>query len=306
MSISPWEGLDGEHWARHAFGKAPLGDGRLTERLVRSACQIARAPSKSFFIAARGDQAMTTGFYRLIEHPDAINATTLLAAHRERVRERIQAQKTVLLIQDGSDLNFLTHRACADMGMIAQNKQSAGTRGLHAHSTYVVTQSGLPLGVAAIAFDRNAIATTPEDKARKGTKKPDRWIRGLADSADLVHGLTDVRSVAVMDREGDDFAIFDAHRRLNSALHLLVRVRQDRTLGTQKLFASLRERPPHHHVTLTVPRLSARAGGKGQKAKEGRTAREAACGVRWRSVTLPVPRDRKEEFGAIPLSPGRS
>ncbi len=303
LPINAFEGLDGDHWAQHEFGRAPLGDVRRVARLVTSAAQIARAPSKSFLTAARGNQAMTTGFYRLIEHPDedAINSRTILAAHRQRVRERIQGQETVLLIQDGSDLNYSTHRACTDMGKVARTRNSEGTRGLHAHSTYVVTQGGLPLGVAAIAFDRSAIATTAEEKARRQKKKPDRWIRGLRDSADLVHGLTAVRSVAVMDREGDDFAILHAHRHLESDLHILVRVRQDRRLGRQTLFASLQQRPSQASMMVTVPRLSARAAGKGQKEKPGRIAREAPCNLRWRSLTLPVPQGREAEFGETPL-----
>ena len=130
LPMTVYAGLDSDRWAAHEFGRAPLGDRRRVARLVTSATQIARAPSKSFLTVARGDQAMTAGFYRLIEHPDAgaINAKTILAAHRQRVRERIQGQDAVLLIQDGSDLNDATHRACTDLGKVAKTKNSAGTR----------------------------------------------------------------------------------------------------------------------------------------------------------------------------------
>ena len=157
-----------------------------------------------------------------------------------------------------------------------------------------MTPSGLPLGVAAIAFDRSA-------KAERQKEKLQRWIRGLHDNAALVHGLTAVRSIAVMDREGDDFAIFQAHRQLDSDLQLLVRVSQARLLGGETLFDSLRRRPAHHAMTVSVPRLSARASGNGQKAKPGRRARAAACSVRWRALTLPVPKGRKAAFGEPPL-----
>ncbi len=222
---------------------------------------------------------MTTGYYRLIEHPDAdaITAKTTLAAHRQRVRKRSHGQDIVLLIQDGSDLNDATHQACTDRGKVAKTKNAAGTRGLHAHSTYVVTPRGLPLGVAAMEVDRSAIATPPAAKAERHKKKPPRWIRGLRDSAALVHGLTEVRSIAVMDREGDDFAILHAHRQLDSDPQLLVRVSQDRLRGGEKLFDSLRRHPAHHSMTVAVPRLSARATAKRQNPDASPERHRAAC-----------------------------
>ncbi|MCY4305790.1 MAG: hypothetical protein OXC62_13595 [Aestuariivita sp.] len=41
-------------------------------------------------------------------------------------------------------------------------------------------------------------------------------------------------------------------------------------------------------MTLTVFRLSVQVTGRGQKAKQGRRARDAHCGVRWRLLALPV------------------
>ena len=92
-ALGPAEGLDSAAWAGNEFGAAPLGDARLTRRLVRSAEIQARSPTKTFFAAAAGCEATVKGYYRMIEHPDydAVSATTIIAAHRQRTLRRMQA-----------------------------------------------------------------------------------------------------------------------------------------------------------------------------------------------------------------------
>ena len=59
------EGLSRESWAEYEFGNAPLGDKRLARRLVDSAHVQAEAPRSPFSVAAGGNMAAVTGFYRL-------------------------------------------------------------------------------------------------------------------------------------------------------------------------------------------------------------------------------------------------
>ena len=58
-----------------------------------------------------------------------------LATHRVRTKPRIQGQKTVLLVQDGLDPNFATPHGCEGLGMIARNRESTDTLGVHMHTT---------------------------------------------------------------------------------------------------------------------------------------------------------------------------
>jgi hypothetical protein len=49
------DGLDAEHWAEHEFGGAPLGDKRLSKRLVSVATAKAVVPTRAFSGVAKGD-----------------------------------------------------------------------------------------------------------------------------------------------------------------------------------------------------------------------------------------------------------
>ncbi|MDE0534632.1 MAG: transposase DNA-binding-containing protein [Albidovulum sp.] len=145
-ALGPADGLDGAGWAEQEFGEAPLGDARLARRLVRCVELQAKAPSKTFFSAAAGDEAAVTGHYRLIERPDESKATpeAILATHRARTEQRMRGRETVLCIQDGTDLNFATHPLCEGLDRIGGNANSKGTLGLHLHST--LAAGGTPAG----------------------------------------------------------------------------------------------------------------------------------------------------------------
>ena len=102
------DGLGADQWAEKEFGGAPLGDKRLSIRLVESAGAKASQPDRAFCGVAEADWAAVKGYYRFIDHPDetAVNMENILVPHRERTIRRMKAQKTVLCIQDGSDLDY--------------------------------------------------------------------------------------------------------------------------------------------------------------------------------------------------------
>ncbi len=289
------EGLAGDVWAQHEFGAAPLGDVRLSRRLVHSVRMQAEAPTKSFPGAAQKDLAAVRGYYRLIDQPadSAVTPENILAPHRERTLGRMQGQTTVLCIQDGTDLNFAEHPGCVGLGYIGKNKRSAGTLGLHMHSTLVVNGEGIPLGVPQIQYE------APDGQAERGKpleeRKTMRWIRGLRECAALAGELQGVRPVAVMDREADVYAVFAEQRRLGS-VELLVRAQHNRALGkgAPKLFEAVRGEAAQGRLEIHVARLSARRSSRGQKGKEAREERTAPVELRWQGVALPDPDGRGE------------
>ena len=283
--LQPWQGLASDTWAWQEFGQAPFGDARLVRRLVVSVQRLAQAPGRTMFTVARGRAALMAGYYRFIEHPDAqaISAATILRTHRNRTRQRIQGQPTVLLVQDGTDLSLATHRACEGLGTISKNKGSDGTPGLHLHSTLAVSGDGLPLGVARMGFEAPPPPLpkgAPRDPGRPG--KTRRWVDALGDSVRLMDGVDGVRAVAVLDAEGDAFEVFDAWRRLGRRVGLLVRATHNRSLGKGrlKLFDRLRAQPVKASRAVVVRRLSARKAARGQKESPGRAGRTARCAGR--------------------------
>ncbi len=282
------EGLARDAWARHEFGGAPLGDVRLSKRLVQSAQMQSEQPMASFPEAVQRDRAAVKGYYRMIDQPadSELTPENILAPHRERTLRRMQGQRTVLCLQDGTDLNFASHGGCAGLGRISKNKGSNGTLGLHMHSLLAVSEEGLPLGVPHIQYE------APDGQAEQGKpleeRKTFRWIRGLRACAALGQELDGVRLVSVLDREADVFALFAEQRRLG-AVDLVVRAKHNRSQGKDvpKLFDAVRAEAAQAHLEIHVERLSARTAARGQKQRDARAERVAQVGLRWKAVELP-------------------
>ena len=203
-SLEPGEGLDSGEWAGHEFGGAPLGDQRLSARLVKSVDMLASIPGQPITGNPEGDRAAVKGYYRMIDQPEesAVTPENILAPHRARTVQRMRDQNTVLCIQDGTDLNFATRPACGGLEIIGRNQTSAKTRGLHLHLTLATTGEGLPLGILRCGFDppkasgagseaKHANATQPGPEPRAGKDaKTQRWIQGLQDAGRVARELT--------------------------------------------------------------------------------------------------------------------
>ena len=148
----------------------------------------------------------------------AFTVENILAPHRERSVQRIRAQRTVLAIQDGTDLNFATRPGRDGLQLIGKNQTGAKSLGLHLHATMAVTDTGLPLGMLRLGFD-------PLEKrpaAAEARRKTLRWLDGFTDIARAVREVGGkTRVISVCDREADVFELFDAQRR-SARVDLLV------------------------------------------------------------------------------------
>ncbi len=116
--LSPADGLETEHWAKNEFGGAPLGDARLSKRLVNVAAGKAGMPERAFSGVAEGNMPALKGYYRMIDQPEksAVNMANILRPHRKRTVRRMMGQKTVLCIQDGSNLDYTNLSQCEGLG----------------------------------------------------------------------------------------------------------------------------------------------------------------------------------------------
>ena len=287
-ALEPGEGLNAADWAANEFGGAPLGDRRLSARLVKSAGLLAAHPGRKINGSSDSGGSEIAGFYRLIEAPAGSEVTVpnILAPHRERCIRRMRGQRTVLAIQDGTDLNFSRRPGCDGLQLIGRNQTKAKSLGLHMHATLAVTGTGLPLGVLKLGFDPEA-RLSKEERKRRRTK---RWLEGFDDIADAVREVGGrTRVISVCDREADAFELFDAQRR-RPRVELLVRAKSDRVLGKgrPKLFATMSGGAPDGMLDVEIEGLTARPKSSRTKARPARTKRLASCELRFRRVTLPA------------------
>ena len=179
--LAPGEGLDAGSWATIEFAAAPLGDARLSARLVESAHHMAQSPMRAIIGAANGARAVVKGHCRLMDQPADSEVTIehILAPHRERTRRRMQSESTVLCIQNTTTLSFTRRGQTQGLGTIGSNQTGALARGLHLHTTLAVNPDGVPLGVLRAGFGAPSPPEAEGPKARE-EKKSFRWIEGAA------------------------------------------------------------------------------------------------------------------------------
>lgn len=285
----------GASWVEQEFGGAPLGDRRLSQRLVQSVMKQAEDPMRAFSGVARGDRAAMKGHYRFIDQPDesALSMENILAPHREQTIRRMKTQDTVLCVQDGTDLDFTALAGCEGLGVIGTNQTGAQSRGLHLHSTLALTPTGLPLGL--LHTQCWAPASRPETDTRSPAEIPieekdtHAWLLGMRDCRSVAAAMPHTRVVSVMDREADIFELFDDWRQDPSS-DLLVRAKHNRCLaGGRKLFDEVRAGPAQVRLQIVLGRQSARPKRSKQKARPGRTERVAQCGVRYQPIEIQPP-----------------
>jgi hypothetical protein len=295
--LGPGDGLDAENWAKQEFGGAPLGDARLSQRLVDIAQAKAEKPGRAFSGVAEGDWPAVKAFYRFIDHADeeAVSMAHILQPHRERTVQRMKAQRTVLCIQDGSDLDYSSLAQCQGLGVIGTNQTNAQSRGLHLHTTLAVATNGLPLGV----LRAQCLASewkSPDDHRPSSAvpieeKETFHWMEGLRDTMDLAAQMPQTRLISVCDREADFFELFEEQGR-HQCVDLLVRANHNRGLMDEpfKLFEAVRQAPLQTEVQVHVPRQSARPKLSKKKARPNRPSRQAHMEVRYKWVQLRPPK----------------
>ena len=295
-ALGPAEGLESNSWAQHEFGDAPLGDARLSKRLVMVAADKAEVPDRAYCGVAKGDWPKVKAYYRMIDQPDesAVTMANILLPHRQRTIRRMQGQKTVLCVQDGSDVNYNNLDQCEGLGDISKNQTGAKSRGLHLHSTFAVVPNGLPLGVL------RADCPAPEGKSPEDErpaceipieeKETFTWIEHHRDLVELSATMPHTRLIDVCDREADFFEMFDEQRQ-HDRVDLLVRAQYNRNITEApfKLFAAVRESEVHSRVRVHIPRQSARPKKSKQKARPKRPGRTSNLAVRYMPVQLPAP-----------------
>ncbi len=295
-ALKPAEGLSSADWAEEEFKDAPLGDARLSNRLVEIAGLKAENPGHAFTGVAGGDWAAVKGYYRLIDKPDdsAVNMASILLPHRRRTVRRMKGQKTVLCVQDSTDLDYASLSECEGLGVIGTNQTNFQSRGLHLHSTLALSTGGLPLGVLRADCFAREPKSPQRDRHTIPIEEKDTfcWIEGLRDTMEVSAGMPHTRLICICDREADFFEMFEEQRR-NPCVDLLIRARHNRTItveveatDTFKLFTTIRDAPIQSEVQIQVPRQSARVKHGKQKARPKRAERTAKLLLRYMRVRL--------------------
>ncbi len=245
-------------WAEQELGGAPLGDARLSRRLVKLATRLAESPSASIPQACRGWAEMRAA-YRFLGQ-DKLDWQDMLQPHWEASAQRMREHPVVLCLQDTTELDF-EGKATRGLGPLSYEAQ----RGMYLHPTYAVTPGRVPLGV----IDAWMWAREFKDETghRGGLCESLRWIEGYERVAEQARQMPGTRLVYVADREGDIVELMRRARDLGHPADWLIRSQHDRSLGkgAPKLSAALQQAPVLGEIEFD---LAARQGVTARRVRQ--------------------------------------
>jgi len=176
--------------AKEESAGAQFGDERLNDRMTILLSKLGNSPILSI-PAACGGRAEMKAAYRFFDN-DKVTFEKVIEPHVSETKERMRAQKVVLLVQDTTEV---------DLTRPEQEVEGAGEldgprRGVLLHEMHAFAPDGLPLGTAwAEVLNRTEGVSheTPEEKSRKRKLKPIeekeslRWLSGLREARKLAH-----------------------------------------------------------------------------------------------------------------------
>lgn len=282
------------NWTEEEFGGVALGDERLGRRLRTIAGDFFARPTMNIPQAC-GSRAKAKAVYRFLDHP-RVHLDSVLSGHYQATRRRAAPYPVVLAVQDTTELNYSTHRACEMLGPIGDRQSSAV--GLLVHDTMAYNLEGTPLGL----IDLQCWARDPEDRGKRERryelpieqKESAKWLVSYRAAARLQAECPGTMVVSMGDREADLYELFVEARAREGAAQVLVRATRERKLEAQgeeeasQLWAYVQGLPVAGGVELKVPRRGSCA------------ARTASLEIRFAAVELQAPK-RKAGLGSVSL-----
>ncbi len=233
----------GDHWSRSEVDEMAFKDARLGRRFGDLLCQLSDRMGGTIPLACQ-DWASTKAAYRFFSNPK-VEERDILAGHFEVTRARYAASEgPILLLQDTTEFTY-QRRNPRDIGFtksVNSGHDKDGRLRHHAvcgilmHSSLVVTEQGLPLGLAAVKFwNRDKFKGTAQLKRKINptrvpieAKESVRWLDNLRQSIALL-GQSD-RCIHVGDRESDIYELYCLAKDLGT--HFVVRTVVDRLAGS--------------------------------------------------------------------------
>lgn len=205
-----------------------------------------------------------------VEHQELVAGQR--AACVARLRER--GGGVVLLVQDTTSFDFKHHPHTSGMGPL----ENAHMSGFVAHTTLLVSDTGVPLGVwDQVVWVRAAGAGQRAQRHVRAfeDKESFKWVEGLPD---LEAAAPYAQVVTVADREAHIYEFMDYLQEQPAAF--IVRASRGRgfTHDDQELFEAVRTWPVQQRYTLTL------------KRRPDREPRDALVELRFGTLTLQAPR----------------
>ncbi len=290
-------GLGTSEWAEQEFGAIELGDRRLSGRLVKIARDKGGSPAASYPQAVNGDRLAMKGYYHLLSNTnDEITFGQVMSRHAESTIRRMKSFKTVIAVQDTSDLNYSGLAKTSGLGKISKNgKNGGGSSGLMLHSVFMVSEGGLPLGIPYAECTAPAIINRnggDRNRTPIEDKESFRWISHYRQTLEIAGKCPGTRIVSAMDREADIYELFEVACDNRKTAPVVIRAQHDRSLENTdlKLFEYLRRSPTAFTAEINVPPQRGRERKGDEPGRPYLPARIAKLKVSYEKVTIAPPK----------------
>ncbi len=272
-------------WIDEEFGRADLGDRRLTARLMKMTGQFFELPQANI-PQASGSTHEAKAAYRFLDNPE-VHWEAILRSHYHATADRLHEHPVVLVATDTTSLNHTSHPNTDGLGYICDKSSS---RGIIVHDTMAFTPEGTPLGLIDVqCWIRETIgAATDRYKKPMEQKESYKWIKSYHAVCEKQKLSKTTQMVMIADREGDIHELFCEHATHRHNAELLVRAERSRNRivtgadGTHEyLWTILQAQPVMATRKLLVP------------PAPDHPARQAQLDVRSAPVTLKAPHRNK-------------
>ena len=273
--------MNAKDWAAAEFANAQLGDRRRKKRLLKVAAVLAEKP-KGTLPKSFDRWADLKAAYRLFSSQE-VNYQKIITPHWQQSRQACQEPGEYLLIEDTTALDFTSHQAAKDLGLIGDGRG----RGILVHSNLAVrierwnsqqepqtTIVGL-FGQHCWARQASASRKTEKKSQRlRRQRESQRWAAVFEESGGPG---AQSRWTYVADRESDIYEVFG--RCGKHGVNFIIRASQPRALAQEdrSVFQAVSERPLLGRFSISL------------RARPGQAARKAVIELRSTVVTLRAP-----------------
>lgn len=270
------------------FKQVRLVDRRHDRRVVAVARRAVAAPGASFPRMMHDDGELEAT-YRLLSNPNVSPQSIFDAHYRATARRARASGQPIVIVHDTTDCCFRGDSEREGIGRISNS-----ARGLSVHVALALSPDGAPHGLLDVATHTRLSPPRPRRDRKKrprphSQRESARWMAGVDASMKRL-GAGPNNAVHVMDREADNFLLFDGLVAAGSAF--VIRLAQNRRIVDDE-HQCLRDAIEHVDAVMTRETEASRRSDRyrypaSKKRHPARQAREAQLAVGARAVTIPV------------------
>ncbi len=286
---------DNEAWVKAQCQDSNLGDVRRNKRALKLAMSILNNPAASLPLQTETWYELKAGYRFLNGKP--VTHKALQEDHYDNVMKATEkSTKTVLFIQDKSEIDFSSKKAAKGLGPIGNHKG----QGIMLQSVLAVEFDKNPISVLGLAHQKAWIRTELSYRKKEARseryKRPteaDYWIETLENIKKP--NEVETQCVTVGDRENDIYKFISYCKK--SGWNYLIRANNARIITTEsgeriKLVDWARSLPEQVKKEIDL------------RARPGKSARKATLSIGWGTIFITTPKNgfKKSEHETIKVS----